>query len=330
MKQNKLPLVDMIRLFYTKKILGKKDQLTISLWHEFHKPPYGGGNQFFLALKKGFEQNGILVVANVLSPLVDVHICNSAWFDVEKFERLSRKSPLKMIHRIDGPVTLYRGDGMDEDTKIHNLNAQFAAATVYQSRYCQEKSRELGFEAVAPVIISNAVNEDIFNPIGRVTYSSDRKIKLISAAWSDNPLKGGPLFKWLDENLDWDRFEYTFVGRVKETFKNIVHIPPQDSEGLAALLRQHDIFISGSRHEPCSNALLEALSCGLPAVYRNEGGNPELVGNGGVAFTDEGDVLEKLETLIGDYEYYSSSIEANKLVDIAAQYIDLVKDVVAE
>lgn len=323
-------LPDLLRLFFVRRIAGQNDRLTISLWHEFHKPPYGGGNQFFLALKKSFEEHGLLVVNNLLSPFVDVHLCNSAWFDVGKFEKLSSKYPIKMIHRIDGPVSLYRGDGMDEDEKIHRLNKQFAAATVYQSRYCQEKSRELGLEAVKPVIISNSVDEDIFHDRNRIPYATDRKIKLISTAWSDNPLKGGPLFKWLDDHLDWDRFEYTFVGRVNQTFNNINHIPPQNSKRLASLLRDHDIFISASRHEPCSNALLEGLSCGLPALYRHEGGNPELVGDGGVSFTDEGDVLEKLDVLINGYEAYKVAVKADKMADIAAEYIALIKDIVGK
>ena len=318
---------DLLQLFFKRRLFGQHDLLTVSMWHEFHKPPYGGGNQFFLALKKAFEDRGLLVVNNILSPLVDIHICNSAWFDVDRFERLSRKFPIKMIHRIDGPVGLYRGDGMEEDEKIHRLNKQFASATVYQSGYCRDKSRELGLEAVRPVIISNSVNEDVFHDRNRISYSPDRKIKLISAAWSDNPLKGGPLFKWLDEHLDWNRFEYTFVGRVKQEFKNINHIPPQDSENLASILRQHDIFISGSRHEPCSNALLEGLSCGLPALYRNEGGNPELVGEGGISFEGEGDILEKLDCLIDDYKRYREVVKANTMDEIAGQYIALIKEI---
>ncbi len=73
--------------------------------------------------------------------------------------------------------------------------------------------------------------------------------------------------KWLDNHLDWERFDYTFVGRVKESFDNIKHIRAVPSEELADLLRSHDIYVSVSQHEPCSNALLEALNSGLPALY---------------------------------------------------------------
>lgn len=314
---------DRLRLLGNSLLRKKQDRLVICLWHEFYKPPYGGGNQFMLAIKEAFERRGCLVVCNLFSPQVDVHLCNSAWFDVAQFEKMSEKYQIKMIHRIDGPVSIYRGDGLEEDKKIHGLNASFATATVYQSKYCLEESRKLGFFAVNPTIITNSVNNTIFHAKNRVPFTSNRKVKIISAAWSDNPLKGGPLFKWLDENLDWNRYEYTFVGRIQQQLKNIKHIPPQPSERLADLLRQHDVFLSASQHEPCSNALLEALSCGLPAVYRNSGGNPELVGGGGLPFTDETDVLGQLDRVVENYKSYQQAIDRPSIDTIADQYLQL-------
>ena len=41
--------------------------LRISLWHEFHKPPYGGGNQFMLALQRAMEMQGVETTVNKLS-----------------------------------------------------------------------------------------------------------------------------------------------------------------------------------------------------------------------------------------------------------------------
>ncbi len=303
----------------------KKRPICISLWHEFHKPPYGGGNQFMLALSKAMQRMGVQVVTNKLSRSVDVHICNSAWFDSKLFEKKSRDFPLKMIHRIDGPTTLYRGQGRGEDDKIFAMNKQFASATVFQSAYSFKKSSELGYESIAPVIIHNSVNADSFNDKGRRVFSKQEKIRLISSSWSDNPRKGGPFLKWLDDHLDWSRFEYTFVGRVKETFENIQHIPPQDSQNLAAILRDHHVFLSVSHNEPCSNALLEALACGLPAIYRNDGGNGELVSFGGLPFNDESDILEQLDSLVEHYVSFQRLISINSIESIAKRYIQLAE-----
>lgn len=230
-----------------------------------------------------------------------------------------------MIHRIDGPVTLYRGEGRDEDERIFELNQQFASATVFQSAYSFKQSYGLGFKAVSPVIIHNSVNDTIFNATGRVPYEEGRKIRLVSSAWSDNPRKGGAFLKWLDGHLDWNRFEYTFIGRVKEEFENIKHVQAVPSEELANYLRRHDMYLSVSLHEPCSNALLEALACGLPALYRNDGGNPELVSFGGLPFTDEKDVLEKLDRLALHINSFQRLISIRSIAAITSRYIDLAR-----
>lgn len=310
-----------------KKTKGNHD-LTIGLWHEYHKPPYGGGNQFMLALKKGLEQKGVKVEVNKLNPGIDVYICNSAWFNTKILETKSKKYPIKMIHRIDGPISLYRGQGRKEDDEIFSLNKRFASATVFQSAYSYMKSSELGYSPVSPMVIHNAVNKEIFNEKGKKSYDQNGKISLISTAWSDNPRKGGPFYKWLDENLDFKRFEYTFVGRVQQEFQNIKHIAPLNSEKLAQVLHQHDIYITASQHEPCSNALLEALACGLPALYRNDGGSSELVEFGGLPFNDENDFAQQLERIIADYKSFQSSIYIKSMDDVAETYYELSKKII--
>lgn len=303
-----------------------KKPITISIWHEFHKPPYGGGNQFMLALSAALKRRGVSVFVNNMSRKVDVHLCNSAWFDTKLFERKSKEYPVRMIHRIDGPVTLYRGQGCNDDDRIFELNNKFASSTIFQSAFCYRESIKLGYKAINPIVISNAADPDIFYPSKRIDAISGRKVRIISSAWSDNPRKGGALYAWLDDNLDWNRYEYTFVGRIKRQLKNIRHIDAVDSGELAQLLRNHDIFLSASEHEPCSNALIEALMCGLPAVYRNDGGNPEIVGYGGVPFLDKDDVLKALERLTKNYDSFRTLIHLKSIDVIAERYLEVAQD----
>src|SRR4029078_3750410 len=80
-------------------------------------------------------------------------------------------------------------------------------------------------------------------------------------------------------------------------FERVRSVGPLDSNALADLLRTQDVYVAPSRDDPCSHALLEALACGLPAAYRRSGGHPELVGEGGLPFSDDeelGDVLDRL------------------------------------
>jgi glycosyltransferase involved in cell wall biosynthesis len=301
--------------------------LVVALWHKFFKPPYGGGNQFMHALRKGLRKQGVVVHENRLAERIDAHVLNSIHFDVEQFMKFGRDHELRVVHRIDGPIHLIRGTDRDKDELCFKLNAHFAAATVIQSHWTYERILEMGYEPTNPVIIHNAVDQNIFNRRERIPFYPDRKIRLISTSWSDNPRKGGPIYKWIEEHLNWERFEYTFVGRASERFDRIRHLPPMPSRELADILRQHDIYITASQNDPCSNALLEGLACGLPALYFNDGGHPELVGHGGLPFNGTDDVLSQLDELVENYHMFQNLIVVPSLDDVTEAYLGLLRKV---
>lgn len=303
-------------------------RLTVGLWHTFYKPPYGGGNQFMMALRKGLLGLGVQVVENELREGIDAYVLNSIHFDVDRFLDFSTRHRLNVVHRIDGPIHLIRGFDREKDELCYDLNARFASATVIQSAWTFQRIVDMGYRPVRPIIVHNAVDRDTFHATGRIPFDPDRKIRLISSSWSNNPRKGGSVYKWIEDHLDWDRFEYTFVGNASEQFSRIAHVPAVPSEELAALLREHDIYITASRNDPCSNALIEALACGLPALYFNDGGHPELVGQGGLPFREESEILPQLERLVAHYETFQRLITVNRLEDVAGKYLALIREIV--
>src|SRR5215813_2885959 len=67
--------------------------------------------------------------------------------------------------------------------------------------------------------------------------------------------------------------------------RNVKFVGPLDE--VAPLLRASDAFCLLSRSEGSSNALLEAMGCGLPCVATNVGGNPEALMDGCCGFLVE-------------------------------------------
>lgn len=281
-----------------------------------------------LALRKAFSKRSINIEENKLQENIDAYVLNSIHFDVDRFLEFSRTHRINVIHRIDGPIFLIRGYDRDKDELCYRLNAQFASATVIQSAWTFQRIIDMGYNPVNPVIIHNAVDSEIFHSRGRIAFDPDRKVRLISTSWSNNPRKGGPIYKWIEDHLDWDRFEYTFVGNASETFTRIRHIPPVSSEELADLLRQHDIYITASSNDPCSNALIEALACGLPALYLNDGGHPELAGYGGLPFQEEEEILSQLDKLVESYESFQRLIVVSRMEDVAEKYLSLIREAI--
>jgi len=311
-----------------RKSQDSEKELTVGLWHTFFKPPYGGGNQFMMALRKALTNRGVEVRENELTERIDAYVLNSIHFDVDSFLAFGREHRLNIIHRIDGPIFLIRGFDREKDELCYRLNEQFASATVLQSAWVYQRILDMGYNPVSPVIIHNAVDSEIFHSRGRAPFDPDRKIRLISTSWSNNPRKGGPVYKWIEDHLDWSRFEYTFVGNASETFHRVRHIPPVPSEELADILRSHDVYITASRNDPCSNALIEALACGLPALYVNDGGHPELVGAGGLPFSSEEEILPQLNKLVDNYTAFQRLITVSRLEDVGDKYLSLIREVV--
>ena len=202
------------------------DGLTVGLWHTFFEPPYGGGNQFMLALRKALRRRGINVRENELHEDIDAFILNSIHFDVDRFLEFSRKHKLNVIHRIDGPIFLIRGFDREKDELCYRLNAQFASATVLQSAWCYQHIVEMGYKPLTPVVIHNAVDSEIFHPIGRIPFDSSRKTRLISSSWSNNPRKGGPTYKWIEETSRLGPVRiYVRRKRVRRIHQGQTHTP---------------------------------------------------------------------------------------------------------
>lgn len=292
----------------------------ISFFHDFMPPPTGGGHQFLRALWREFERRGSRLENNTISKSTRACLFNSFNFNFKRLRQL-RRPGCRMIHRVDGPLAVYRGFDDDTDRKILELNQELADVTIFQSQFSLTKHRELGFDFVRPVVIPNAADHEIFHSHGRQPFNVDRKVRLISVSWSDNFNKGAPVYQWLDDHLDWSRYEYTFVGRSPVGFHNIRTLSPITSKALAEELRQHDIFITASRNDPCSNSLIEALACGLPALYLDSGGHPEIVGEAGFAFQVAEEIPLLLFRLIEVYGQRQDLIRLPSIAKTADNYL---------
>jgi glycosyltransferase involved in cell wall biosynthesis len=304
--------------------LSRSDRADLAVFHDYAPPPSGGGNQFIRALTRELERGGLSVEANRISGGTRACLFNSFNFDARRLRRFARPD-VRMVHRVDGPIAAYRGFDDGTDTRVIEVNQTFADATVVQSRFSLDKHAALGLDLRSPVVIPNAPDPSVFFPAERRDPLGDRPLRLIASSWSQNERKGLDVLVWLDRHLDFERYEVTFVGQVAGTFEWIRSVPPLPSEPLADLLRAHDAYLIGSRDDPCSNALLEALACGLPAVYLRSGGHPELVGEGGIGFDAPEELPGILERLRAELDERRAAIRVPALADVAARYLEVLR-----
>ena len=302
---------------------SRNGRADIAVFHEFLPPPTGGGSQFLRALTGEFRRRGLEVEVNRISGATPVCLFNSFNFQFARLQRFATRD-CRLVHRVDGPIGSYRGFDDGTDQRILGINQALADATVFQSRYSLERHLELGLELRSPVVIRNAPDPAIFHPPAAHEPLAGRRIRVIASSWSDNPRKGAATFEWLDQHLDHDRFELTFVGRASVALMRSRMIPALPSEELAELLRSQDIYLAASLDDPCSNALLEALACGLPAAFAASGGHPELVGEAGLPFSSPEELPAVLARLADDLDTRRSAIRVPSLVEVADSYLEVL------
>jgi glycosyltransferase involved in cell wall biosynthesis len=288
-----------------------------------NRSPAGGGHQFLSILKRRFLENGHWADTISESEIVLFNSHQRA----DGVAVLKNRYPDKIfIHRVDGPMRIYNSWSDKRDYLVKALSNKVADGTIFQSNWSRRENHRLGLPRnVFETVIYNAVDPAIFNPLNKSPYDPSKKIRLITSCWSTNPGKGFDVYHWLDENLDWSQYEMTLVGNSPLTFKNIRHIKPVPIKILAEILKRHDIYIFASKHEACSNALLEAMHCGLPVVACDSSSNPELVGGGGELYDRKEDIPDLIKKISRDYGAYKKRIQVMSIEYTARKYLDFMQ-----
>jgi glycosyltransferase involved in cell wall biosynthesis len=305
------------------RLRSRNDRADLAVFHEFRPPPYGGGNQFLLALVRELERRGLTVETNRLSGATPACLYNSFNFDFYRLRRFADRNA-RMVHRVDGPVAVYRGFDDGTDRQIRAINEELAHATIVQSQWSLDKHRELGIELRNPTVIHNAVDPTIFFPPCEHEPLDGRPLRIVATSWSDNPRKGADILGWIDHAVDGAQLQLTFVGNTQARFERIRTVPAVPSREVAEILRGNDVYLAASRDDPCSNALLEALACGLPAAYLRSGGHPELVGDAGIGFDEPEELRDVFELIRQDLAALRAAIRVPALSEVANHYLDVL------
>lgn len=289
----------------------------------FKDGPTGGGNQFLKALYGRFKKFGIAVDNPAEAQVVIINSHHSLAAALE----LRRTYPaLTFVHRIDGPMRLYNQPGDPRDNLVFLANRCLADATVFQSHWSRQRNHDLGLAFNdLETIIYNAPDPRIFNRIGKSVYGGARKPRVIASSWSDNWKKGFRCYWYLDTHAVPSEFEMTFVGKSPLKFQNIKMFEPLDSTALASVLKQHDIYLTASENDPCSNSLIEARHCGLPVIASRSGGHPELVEEGGEFFDSPEEIPGLVADIADNYQHYARGGGLPGIDAVAEAYADFCR-----
>lgn len=301
--------------------------MKIHILFKFVEGPWGGGNQFLNALRNYFRKTQVYeedpYKADVIlfnSDKASVHNSLSTLLKIKK-----KNNPV-IINRIDGPINLRNPGLLYIDKALIDFDNDLCDGSILQSNWINNEMRKIGYKRKQNyTIIYNSSEPSLFyNNRDYNNVKTDEKIKIVANSWSSNFIKGFNVYKFLDENLDFNKFSMTFIGNTPVTFQNIKRLPLLSSNELAEKLREHDIFLTASKNDPCSNSLIEALHCGLPAVSLNSGGHPEVIKEAGEIFQGQEDVLQAIDKVADNLNYYRSKIDVLKMEDTGRLYYEFI------
>jgi hypothetical protein len=276
--------------------------------------PWGGGNRFVSALTEALREAGHTAV----------HTLEDCDLDVILLVDPRTRSPNVTFGA--GDILRYLALVNDRAIVVHRINEcderkgeRFINQRLARANYVADATAFVGaWLAELPVwrenlrhpwfVVRNGADTRTFNAEGFSPWSGDGRLSLVTHHWGYHRFKGFDVYERLDAALAEPefarRFDFTYIGNLPAgmKFTHAAYVAPLDGLALAAELKRHHAYVTGSINEPGGNHQNEGALCGLPLLYRNSGCMPEYCQGFGIAFNGPQDVLAALERLAESYD----------------------------
>lgn len=313
--------------------------------------PIGGPDRFLRGFRKYLYNNGFHVSNTSIKDCEAALVFIASWG--KTFVKLCRRLDVRTVLRLDGVYTSAeiekyppeRARQLEYINKRHGEDLSIFDHVIYQSQYSKNQfDKHIYHRKNDFSIIHNGTDTDFFNPAQK---KSENPPAIISVA----------KFQAEHIRLCFDVFERLRADRectlklvgplskeaettFSECLRNSQYSDYVDYlgtvmyEDLSSILRSGDIFLHLKLGDSCPNAVIEALSCGLPIVCPAWGGTKELIGTGGIAVADRvqiinkvlvNDMVEAVNTILNDLPRYSDAARATAIArldyrDVAQRY----------
>lgn len=189
----------------------------------------------------------------------------------------------------------YDGDWEAQNSRM-SLAYRAADWVFYQSGFCRRAAERFLGERPGPgEVLYNAIDTTQFVPRESVaevrrqyTFLVTGKIGNHLAYRLENTLSGLHLARrqGLDARLTVAGWVEDGARRSADALTSrlgldgvVSYVGPYTQDQAPGIYQAADAYVMTKHNDPCPNTVLEALACGLPVLYSNTGGVPELVGN---------------------------------------------------
>jgi len=300
-----------------------------------HTKAYGGGNITTYYIQNYFQNkyNNFRITYELQNP-INLYLIIDPFKD-NKFKKYSLEEVVhhrntynkhgKIVVRVnDCDITrpnLPPGRSREKAIIKNNNEINFY---IFNSQFIKNHYKKI-INVENSTVIYNGCDTSIFYPRG---YIKPLKFRVVTHHWSNNMNKGYQMYYDLWSYLKrTDNYDFVFIGKnVPEMFKEVPITGPYVGLELSNAIRDCHIYITDSIFDSCPNHVIEAISCGLPVLYRkHEGGAKELCElfpkKIGEPYSSLEELIEKLVIIRKKYGEYKSN------VDEYSKYFQLEKQI---
>jgi glycosyltransferase involved in cell wall biosynthesis len=281
--------------------------------------PAGGGNNFLKYLALSLEQRNLLTQKIRDADIILINSHHNIIKNILIKFFFKRKI---FVHRVDGKLSLHRTSKI-WDNLVELQNLIIANATIFQSNW----SKQIWAKTLNSMnyrIILNQADSKIFKVAQPKRLSKPFTLAYLS--FSQNKNKGGSLIKWLEKEQNNFNIVLNTIGS-EITDKDKLKSGKVSQQTIAGRLSECHALIYPSLNDACSNVILEALAMGLPVIALNSGGNPEIVGNAGVLFSDKNEIQKAIKEIQKNYFQYSrNALKITSNLNSIEKYLEYFKE----
>ena len=270
-------------------------KIRLGILYNYTSGPWGGVNSFFRNFNRYAQADPMVDVTSKISEadfILTVGHYSGPGAVMEKWQltnisqglshnnvlgRIIGRGKKKLTFRLDGLRRIYAPEASQVDEPLIK-NLPLADSVVFQSNYSRNCFYDQGLKCPQyQNIILNGTESKLFFPDLNIKMDL-KKICIISNSWSTNHNKG---FNIIAQFSKMHNVSVLHIGNWPQDIplEKVQLLGVMEEKKIGTILRKGHFLLFPSENEACSNVVVEALASGLPVLYHNSGGTPELCQN---------------------------------------------------
>ncbi|WP_081372877.1 glycosyltransferase family 4 protein [Xylanibacter ruminicola] len=267
---------------------------------------FGVGHKWLYKIAAKFNRKNLTKCLESVNPdIIYGHFWHSAYKAIEFALKFNLPVFVACGEGDDALEELVKGMTIDEKEQFSKMVNGVICVSSENKRKCLQYglSREEN-----TIVLPNCVDDTLFHPDDETSLREDLGINdndfVVSFSGAFIKRKGTKILSDAIKKLSDTHIKSIFMGRLVEGDKcepdcpGIVYKGSTEHSLMPRYLNASDVFVLPTQNEGCSNAIVEALACGIPVISSNRPFNDDILNENNSILIDPDSVDEVAEAIL--------------------------------